>query len=236
MDYLRWKENYKRTGCQFFEHLALLVMFVCILALLPTPGKSQLVHKKLYISDLYATDGSQVDDILIRWRGGDHVIDRSKNQYMLASRESNIGLYLQNTKSNKWTEVKIPVHLWYASPNKDYSFKVAVKKHSDEITNLCWGSLYTYFDLQDEIADEYTFCEQWVDPRTPSYVLEIFAQGSFYFHYDYTPNYLDFLSVPYLGLLELGASFSTKGDTDSENQNCNLINDGCLAEYPDDWW
>jgi hypothetical protein len=58
MDYLRWKENYKRTGCQFFEHLALLVMFVCILALLPTPGKSQLVHKKLYISDLYATDGS----------------------------------------------------------------------------------------------------------------------------------------------------------------------------------
>jgi hypothetical protein len=77
-------------------------------------------------------------------------------------------------------------------------------------------------------------CNEWVDPETPSYVLQISAQGSFYFHYDYTPNNLEFLSAPYLGLLELGANFTKIGVTDSEDPK--LINDGCLAMYPDDWW
>ena len=65
---------------------------------------------------------------------------------MLASKESGINIFLENTKVNKWTEFDIPIKNWYAAPDEDYSFKVAVKKYSNEITNLCWGSFYTYIE------------------------------------------------------------------------------------------
>ena len=48
---------------------------------------------------------------------------------------------------------------------------------------------------------------------------------------------MEILSAPYLGLLDLGASLTTKNATEDDDMSCmKLTKKGCLALYPDDWW
>ena len=113
-------------------------------------------------------------------------------------------------------------------PNANYTFKFAVKKYSNETTNICWGSLETYLNAPEKFGDILTSsCDRWEDPETPSFVIQMYAESSFYFHYDYTPRKTTDYKYQY-AILDLGATFVNS----TEEYNPKMISGGVVASRP----
>ena len=99
---------------------------------------------------------------------------------------SNIGIWLQDTEQNRWTNISIPLKQWYAEPNQPYTIKFAVKKYSNQITKICWGSMIVYIQNPKFFKDvSESSCSKWIDPIIPSFVAELYVEGTPKFEMDY---------------------------------------------------
>jgi hypothetical protein len=65
-----------------------------------------------------------------------------KNQHLHSKNGGDIVLSLQDTQTNKWTEVRIPNEKWQIPSMKTYGYKAAFKKHSNEMLWDCFELEY----------------------------------------------------------------------------------------------
>ena len=52
------------------------------------------------------------------------------------------GLSLEDTLVNRWTEVHIPNNLWQIPIDREYDYKIALKKYSNELLWYCFDLSY----------------------------------------------------------------------------------------------
>jgi hypothetical protein len=104
--------------------------------------------------------------------------------YFLAGPNDDILLYFIDKENDNWTNIEIPNALWYAFSDEDYNFKFAVQKYSNKIIQKCYGSIYVYWNAEEEFFEP---CDKWTDPLTsePAYVIEFEAKSHKDLIYEY---------------------------------------------------
>ena len=107
IDYLKWKKSKQTYHMRMVEFALHFGIFIAALALLPYQDGDWLgKYRDIWIQSISTQDGEIAKKVIVRLEDQIGALD-FKNQHFHSRNGFDIVLSLQDTETNKWTEVRI---------------------------------------------------------------------------------------------------------------------------------